>query len=703
MRSFLLLLFFFCSYLLAEDFIEDLKIAKRIDDEQQAELSLLTNYYLQGGYFVTPSARAQDAGVAALGFSFLPPYRVFSAAFQPYDRFELSGNYFIFHNLKDENFKEGKYGDTADRILNAKIILLKEGEGGAFVPSLAVGFNDFIGSRHFQAHYICLSKTFLGLNLEATLGYGLKRLKGFFGGLAWSPFYNVFEPLKGLTFALEYDANNYKHNCHEHPQGKKVACRINGGIHLDLFDVLHLSVSSLRGEKVAFSSSIYYNFGESKGLIPKTSDPPLYTAPLNFQPIGDLREKEELSQELAFAFKGQGLELTRAFLIFEGGINELYLQIINGTYLKESDLRERITSILMTLVPENVEQIRVQIEADGLLINSYVFRSEDLKRFRKEEISSVELEVLSPMKEVVPIPSYYSASPLYQKSRHLAIWTLKPRLIPYFGSVSGKFKYNFGLLGGVEGYLFEDLLYLLQGSITLLATTQHIGDHDKLNPSRLLNVRSDGTQYRRGGSFHLERFYLQKSMNLYNGWFTRVAMGYFEIAYAGIASEILYYPISSLFAVGLEGGVFLKREYNGIGFQSKVREFEGCRAKYKSFIGYQFFCDLYLNIPKIDTDLEIRIGQFLARDKGARFELFRYFKSGLRVSFWYTLTDGKDRVNGKRFFDKGFSIVIPLDLFMTKSSRSLAGFSTSAWLRDVGAISETGKRLYNTLRFERVP
>jgi hypothetical protein len=73
----------------------------------------------------------------------------------------------------------------------------------------------------------------------------------------------------------------------------------------------------------------------------------------------------------------------------------------------------------------------------------------------------------------------------------------------------------------------------------------------------------------------------------------------------------------------------------------------------------------------------------------------------MRFALWRTVTNGDDHVNGKIYFDKGFSFLIPLDIFLKQSSLSYVGYAMSAWLRDVGARAATGKRLYWTLEETR--
>ena len=60
-----------------------------------------------------------------------------------------------------------------------------------------------------------------------------------------------------------------------------------------------------------------------------------------------------------------------------------------------------------------------------------------------------------------------------------------------------------------------------------------------------------------------------------------------------------------------------------------------------------------------------------------------------------------DVVNNHRYYDKGFFISCPLDFFLNQSSRTRIAYSMAAWLRDVGAVSSTGKPLYPTLYWER--
>ncbi len=87
----------------------------------------------------------------------------------------------------------------------------------------------------------------------------------------------------------------------------------------------------------------------------------------------------------------------------------------------------------------------------------------------------------------------------------------------------------------------------------------------------------------------------------------------------------------------------------------------------------------------MDIAFEIKAGQFLAGDKGARFTMYKYIK-GVTLWAWYTSTDTSifsDPFNSG-YHDKGIGISIPLRLFTGTDSRSAFEFSLLPWTRDTG-------------------
>jgi hypothetical protein len=211
----------------------------------------------------------------------------------------------------------------------------------------------------------------------------------------------------------------------------------------------------------------------------------------------------------------------------------LWLKIVNNRYRVNENVRDRVQSVLAALMPEDIVTTTVVIEADALPCQAYVYRTEDLYRLRLGQISVFEIETLSPMVEAPPKPSDYEAIKIYQREKEIWVFTLKPRFIGFFGSASGKFKYNLSAVASQEGYLLEEVFYKIQGSYSALGSTAGMRGVDKLNPSQMLVVRSDSVKYFQANSLHLEQAYLQKSWNMGKGTFFRVASGFFETAMQG--------------------------------------------------------------------------------------------------------------------------------------------------------------------------
>ncbi len=681
----------------------DLELVKQIEEEISDELPLSYNYSMMGGYFNMPSARMSKTGEIGVGAAIVKPYDVYGVNFQMFQRLEFALNYRVYRGMIEKNFGHEGFGDDAERIGNVKLGILTLQDGFPKLPEISIGVEDFIGTKRFNSRYVVATKQFLDWNLECTLGYGKGRIKGFFGGAAWSPFRHLHVPiLKDISFMAEYDAINYKKHPDEHPSGRTVKSRINGGISFVGWDTLQLSLSSVRGTEIAGSASLRYPIGTTTGFFPKVDDAIPYRSPVDTEPLGVVRNESDFAQEIAYALSDQGLDLYTASLGYdEEGNKELFLKIVNNRYREERVVRERIQHVLAALTPSDVKTIYVIVEADALPCQAYRFRNQDLQRWRMGIISDFELETLAPMREAPPMPSEYDAARIFQRHKPIWTFTIRPRLLTFFGSTTGKFKYNVSAIASPEGYVFNQVYYKFQVSYSIKSIEQGLGNPDRANPSRELIVRTDSLNYYQTNSFSMEQAFLQRSWNLGKGWHYRFALGYFESAYGGAATEFLYYPVNSNWAIGMQFAAVLKRHYHGVKFDHTTLQLRGDKYVKVPFIGIQYFLDIYYDFKPLNMDFLLSAGQFLAKDKGARIDVGRYFKSGIRFSLWCTFTNGHDRVNGHTYFDKGFSFMVPLDIFLKQSSRNYMGYAMAAWLRDVGARAETGKQLYWTLEEER--
>ncbi|HEU64881.1 MAG TPA: hypothetical protein ENH96_05815 [Chlamydiae bacterium] len=688
----------FCN---VDSYFEHLDKVKKIESKINNNLPFTYNQMCLGGYFAMPSAKTNEVGTFAFCYSNSSPYQILSANFQYFDRLELSGNFWIFKNVLEPGFGKMGFGDDADRAANIKFALLKKKDGFEFLPEIAIGLNDFYGSKRFFSKYIVVTKDFFDQNFEASIGYGGGRINGFFAGLSYFPFLKKSKFFKNFSFLAELDANDYKNHAKEHFKGRDVNFPINVGINFSFLDVFQFSVNSLRGKKVATSLTAYYNIGKSNGLFPKYLDPPIFSDFRNLD-FSNLTEEKDFSNNLALAFKDEGLDLMKASKFVDSTDKKcLALKIINQRYRNEKILKLRIQNVLSFFPLDDYYSVVVRVESEGINLHEYSFKKEYLNSFKEKKMGKFELDALTQINDYSLKEDENFSKILYLRKKSPYSLSVRPKINAFFGACRGKFKYDGGFLANLDGYLFDELYYNLQLSYIAKQASAQVGSKDVYNPSQIINVRSDFVKYFETNSFHIDSAFIQKNFNLKKAFFAKIALGYFELAYAGLALETLYYPINSSFAFSIEAANVYKRKYSGLNFQNKIRKFNNNKEEFEKYIGFQYFLNLYFDVKPLDLTLKTSIGQFLAKDKGIKLELLKYFKSGFEISTWITFTDKVDIVNSKRYFDKGFSIRLPLDLFMNKSSRKRFNFKMSEWLRDVGAKSQTGKELYMIIHDER--
>jgi hypothetical protein len=703
MKPFLFLLFFLASFCFAindlDRLVHDIQLVKKLEKKTTDDLPTIYSYNLMTGYFNMPSARMPQMGTGAFQYARVYPYENWSLAFQLFKRIELSATLHIFLGVPDV-FLGKSFGDKYDRAANFKIAILLPEDSNYWLPGLSYGMNDFFGSQNFSSQYLVATQVIRKLNLELTLGYGKQRIKGIFGGVAYYPFRNMNNLfLKGLSLAAEYDHNDYTNPQFEpSPFGRSFKTRINAGAHYSLLDIFNFSVCSLRGERIAFAFNLKYNFDTFKGVFAKIWDASLYSGPANIEPIGKKRPYTDFVQEATFAFQSQGLTILKIQEKKEGDTIHFWLRLTNRKYRKHEDLKERICQLLANLAPENVDLITVQIENNTLLAYQFTYRVNALIAFGEKKLGYGVLDTITPMQDI-KYPK--NATTLFKQNKSLMEITARPRLRIFFGSAAGKVKYDLGFLIGPSGYIMNALYYKAVFGFNVANNLSGVKDYDKMNPSQIINVRSDLINYYRSDTPYVEKLYIQKNFSFGNGCFARLAFGYFEIGYGGIAGEFLYFPAKYNFAFGAEIAGLKKRDYRGLGFMSHIRRLQGITPTFEKYTGLQYFFNAYYDWKKFKIDTHIQIGQFLAKDRGIKATFSRYFDSGLRLSFWIGASNLKDIVNGKRYYEKGIQFSFPLDLFFPISSRHRFQTGGSEWLRDVVQAASTGNPLYSIIHSER--
>lgn len=711
MKMKLLLLLLLClnaiaAYSSANDpcgLMRDLIIVEKIDEELNDRLPVTYNHQLQGGCINMPSARMGCDGEIGFGYASVPPYGLWNLRCQLTDMIEVTGNYRLFKGIDDPVLSADGFGDFSDKGANVKFSLFSPEDSGYKLPGLAFGFDDIIGTRAFKSSYIVLTQVFKSSNFELSLGWGSERIRGFFGGFNWFPFHRLENRyLQPFCITGEYDATAYKsHKREPHPDGRSQKTPFNIGVKYRLWDFIDMSASYVRGEKFAWSLSAFYNFGYTKGFVPKVNEPLLYRTPIVHEPIGCRRPQDAVAFDYAYAFYEQGFRLLEGRIEYDV-CNRITLRfrITNDRYRSEAVVKERLNHLVAFLTPANVDTVIITLDTEGMPIQEYRYPMPFVSEFAAGIMGPYELNVITPLKEVSAVNPCASVE-IYKCHRDLWNFIIAPRTHTFFGSSKGKFKYALGVGPGINGFLSDSVYYSCLLGYTLISDIKHVGNVDRLNPSQLINVRTDSASYYKQTGLVLDELYIQKNWAMGNGWYARAGIGYFEQMYGGVVTEFLYYPLHEGWAFGLQGAVVKKRKTTGLGYTNWIRKFHGFIPTYRYFTGTQLFANFYYNWPLAQLDFKIQAGKFLANDWGVRYEVARYFPSGMILSFWYTATNGRDQINGQTYYDKGISFSMPVDVFYTSSSCARWGYSMSAWLRDVGASALTGQELYEMIREHR--
>lgn len=208
-------------------------------------------------------------------------------------------------------------------------------------------------------------------------------------------------------------------------------------------------------------------------------------------------------------------------------------------------------------------------------------------------------------------------------------------------------------------------------------------DKIRTEPQRNLPpVRSDIRRYLQEGEDNIVRLQANGLWTLGPDLYGRISTGLFEEMYGGVGGEILYRPFGSRFAVSADLNRVRQRDYD--------QRF--------SFLDYEVttgHLNLYYQFPIYDLLGLMSVGQYLAGDKGATFQLSRRFESGIQAGVFFTLTDVPFEVFGEGSFDKGFFLTIPFDLFSTRSSTAAGTFGFRPLTKDGGQKLSVGPRLYD--------
>jgi len=663
---------------------------------QDRILSWGYNTYGMPGMIDMPTAFGREDGELAFTVSSFARQTRNTLTFQVSPRLSASFRYALLYNVRPE--PTSAISDYRfDRSFSVHFRAIDEGR---YRPAVAIGINDLLGTGIYAGEYVVMSKA-LGPRVRASLGLGWGRL-GSYGGFE-NPLAIFGDSFKDRPGRSDIGLGGQ----FQYQSWFKGDAAFFGGVEWQATDRLRLVVEyssddQVREDGAAFTHKSPLNFGLSYRWNDRTTVTANYlygseigiqlsytvnpkhprfgsgldTAPPPVRPVAQGGSWLDLETgggqtNLAAALSREGVVLDG----IETTGSTLKVQIRNDRYAIAAQAVGRAARVLSRLAPPRIERFDIRLAANGMPLTSVVLRRKDLEEL---EFHPVAPDLLRSRTWVMDAPA--GLPPLDGRYPALS-YGLEPYLVPSLFDPASPLRVDVGI--ALRGR-YEPLPGLVFSGVIQQKLAGNIGDAARVSDSVLPHVRSDGSRYFSGSGPSLPEltaaYYFRPGKDLS----ARLTVGYLERMFGGVSAELLWKPVDSRLALGVEVNYVKQRDYDQLlGF----RDYEVATGHVSAY--YDFGNGFHGQVD---------VGRYLAGDWGATFTLDREFANGWKVGAFATLTDVSFDDFGEGSFDKGVRLTIPVNWMTGTPSRASFPVTLRPVLRDGGARLEVDGRLYESIR-----
>jgi len=679
---------------------------------QETEPSLIPlpppslNFYGSPGVIDMPSADMLPDGQFVTSVSSFGGQTRFNFTFQATPWMSASFRYNAIRNWNLYGFPT-----YYDRGFDVRFRLLKERRNW---PGITLGLQDFAGTGVTSAEYIIATKTFETpawgasrlpgrLKISAGLGWGRLGSYGSIGSFGKRPtfdgntsggalaydqwFRGPFAPFGGiewqandrLGFKLEYSSDAYITETqttsvfqHKSP--------INFGVEYQVSERTRLGAYYLYGSEIGVTAQIQLNPRHPPTLMQVPAPQPVQVRPdRSVQPAawGTEWAKSEsaalgLRDQLSILLQEDGLVLES----LDVSPDRAELRFRNLRYMTYPIALGRAARALARVMPPSVETFRLVPVSNGMALSTTTIRRSDLEALETDANST---DAILAVAGITDTPRISDTAVVDQGLYPDLGWSLAPYFSPAYFDPQQPIRMDVGVDLNVTyrpapGWVISGKLrQRLAGNVK----------NGRASSSVLPPVRTDQPLYAQYGST-LNNLYVARYWRAGPDLYARASAGYFEYGYGGVSTELLWKPVNSQLALGLEANYAIKRDYDQrLGFQD-YRVFTGHASAYMDFNnGFHG---------------QVDVGRYLAGDVGATFGIDRVFRNGWSVGGFFTLTNVSAEDFGEGSFDKGIRLNIPLGWFLGAPSRQSIGTLIRPIQRDGGARMHVPGRLYGQVR-----
>ena len=660
----------------------------------QARAEGLSSYGTPG-LIDMPSATTTDDGTLHWTTSGLTGHTRNALHFQITPRLSGVFRYSILRGYFDPE------GDLFDRSFDLHYLLREESQ---HLPALSFGLRDFGGTGVFGAEYLVASKHLAGDRLVLSGGIGWGRL-GSYGGfrnplavlgdsletrpgfsgieetgrVAVNRFFRGDAALFGglsyqvndrLRLAVEYSSDAYTREVSR--MGFHHRTPFNFGLSYRVSEKLSLNGFVVGGAQAGLGFT--YRIDPRTPRMPGGSErnapvlrPRAEVAALGWQ----LADLDTNRSRLATALEAQGLGLQS--YAQEGSTARIVLH--NPRFRTEAEALGRAARVMANSLPAEIAAFEITLVVGGMPTSRTTLRRADLHALEHAWDGSWQSFVRA---EIADAPSRLPPDPgIYPR--------LDWSLLPYFSTAlfdpDAPLRLDLGLAANAAYQLAPGVS--IEGELRQKALGT-LDQSARTSDSILPHVRSDGPLYDKLQGPQVTRLTADYLFRPGESLYGRLSAGYLEPMFAGVSSELLWYPQGSRLALGAELNYLAQRDPLSRMGLTDYRVATGHASAYYDFG----------NSYRGQLDL----GRYLAGDWGATLTLAREFDNGFRVGAFFTLTDVPFDDFGEGSFDKGISLSVPLTWITGEPSRRGFAQTIRPIQRDGGARAVIAHRLYEEVR-----
>ena len=614
------------------------------------------------GLIDVPTARFDEDGTFAAAASTDQRHKQFSITYQatPW----LQGT-----------FRYTGYNDYFywDRNYEVKARLWEE---DVFLPQVAVGVRDIVGTAVFGAEYVVASKQ-IAENTDVTLGLGWGRLAGdglfsnplklfddrfsnrtattgeggdfrlddlfsgpevgFFGGVVHS-----FQQVP-ISLALEFNPDRYDR---DFIRGglERPSSPWSAGLTWHALSGVDLRLSLQHGDKFGIGFRSYLNSKEERPRREYERFISSYYLSPSAMP-GQIN-KSSWYDRLLYDVERSGLLLVEGTISKDG--HQAQLVVVNNSHELWADAIGHFTALADLHLPATVTTIFFVVEEGGyrpltVVVPRPSAAYSDAPHLRLNQVRLVEGRTLIRPQHRTGFATGKVNTTFNIKTRFQLFDPDDPARYQVFGELASEY--------ALSNH------WTVRSSIAVDIENNFDESQRQNSDSVLPKVRSNVARYLAEGDSGLEKLIVEGRNSYGEALHYRAVGGIFEMMYGGIGGEVLYWPHKSRVAVGMSVAYAKQRDYTRrLGF-----------LDYDVVTGH---VSAYWATPFYNYDVALHAGRYLAKDIGATFEARRTFRNGWQVGVWASLTDVPFEDFGEGSFDKGMYFQVPLDGVFGSKSRS---------------------------------